>query len=241
MFDYDMRFEDLLDVATSWDKSAMYNSTKEAIEGLLGFYGLDTKIVDIVLDDVVFVDYVSRSRDEIPKYLDVLKLYRLLKVCQGCKLTIQGTITESNASNIKGTLIETTIDSKDFIKALANFVEAFLCYHSHSSIEEWETIEQISLSSKKSRNAILGAKAKTLIEDLETHIWSLYKENWSKTKLYSFIYDLIRLHNRTGKKIIQEDGYLGIVGRDKCMAVANWIRAYEKWKTKEESRGHYIF
>lgn len=48
----------------------------------------------------------------------------------------------------------------------------------------------------------------------------------NKTKLYSFVYDLMRLAKHTGKKCITEEGFSGDTGREKAIQIKNWIKSY---------------
>lgn len=56
--------------------------------------------------------------------------------------------------------------------------------------------------------------------------WCICSNKPNKTKLYSFVYDLMRWAKFTGKTCITEEGFSGDIGREKCQQVRNWLKAW---------------
>ena len=84
---------------------------------------------------------------------------------------------------------------------------------------------------KLTRNSRYGRLAEGLIADFQPVC-----TGWTKTKFYSFVYDIMRLGKFTGKACITSKGFSGNIGREKLQQVKNWLRAWERDRKKFEER-----
>ena len=82
------------------------------------------------------------------------------------------------------------------------------------------TIPQINVTN----NSHLGRVASAILIMLDK--WCICSNKPNKTKLYSFVYDLMRWAKFTGKTCITEEGFSGDIGREKCQQVRNWLKAW---------------
>lgn len=96
------------------------------------------------------------------------------------------------------------------------------------SNEELNSILEYERSTKAaypclSSNGKLGRlawKITTLLNPLELDM--------NKTKLYSFVYDAMLEGKCTGKQSITDEGFSGLIGKDKAQSVRNWLNAYNR-------------
>ena len=80
---------------------------------------------------------------------------------------------------------------------------------------------------KRSISVILGRLANRIISFIEPAT-----KEWTQTKLYSFVYDVMLIGKCVGKVAITEEGFSGDIGRDKSQQVRNWIQAFKKLSAK---------
>lgn len=94
-------------------------------------------------------------------------------------------------------------------------------------IDEVEEKKVVDLYPKRkiTKNCKLGGYAEAILAYLLRH--DFYEEN--KTKRYSFVFDLMRLGGKTGRKNISDKGFSGDVGREKCENVRSWLNALMKY------------
>lgn len=85
----------------------------------------------------------------------------------------------------------------------------------------YSTIPQTNLTN----NSHLGRVARYILVMLDK--WCICSNKPNKTKLYSFVYDLMRWAKFTGKTCITEEGFSGDIGREKCQQVRNWLKAWD--------------
>lgn len=194
---------------------------ENSIEELMMFYGLDVAPWDVQdlfeKGNFAFTFYVDMYKEETKESeKDIVKLYELLKEIEGCGLRIQSNRTKS----------QTKIKNKEFIKGFEEFVQSWLLERHKYLKSVEEILDLYSRIKSKPANAELGEIAYNIIRDLKPFIIDVYKVDWTKTKLYSLVYDIMRMRKMTGKKVIKEAGKC----RDKYVDVENWIRAYEKRK-----------
>lgn len=75
-------------------------------------------------------------------------------------------------------------------------------------------------------NAKLGGCAAMILHILK--MGGIDKSNNTKTKLYSFVFDLMRLGGITCKKGNPDKGFSGDAGREKLQYVTGWLKACEE-------------
>lgn len=188
---------------------------------LMMFYGLDVSPWDAQIlferGNFSYTFYFDMPiKETIESEKDIVKLYELLKEIEGCGLRIQSNRTKS----------QTKIKNKEFIKGFEEFVQSWLLkkHKYQKSVEE--ILDLYSRIKSQPANAELGEIAYNIIRDLKPFIIDVYKVDWTKTKLYSLVYDIMRMRKMTGKNVIIEDGQC----RKKYVDVENWIRAYKTRK-----------
>lgn len=221
-----------------------YDAIENSIKDLMKYYGLNEdhinrlhkeltdKVRIWVVPNVIFENIMEFKKEVLP-------LLELLKDCEGSELRLKGTITNSQSVRPKGSIHEITIRNKDLVKDLSSFVSSWaenkfsqLFNCNIISLDNCKDIRandyQFRFANSFTANGLLGMRAYQIIFQLDYEINCELELDWNKTKLYSFVYDIMRLCKRINGKCIVEDGYSGSVGRDKLKAVDNWVRAYEK-------------
>lgn len=78
------------------------------------------------------------------------------------------------------------------------------------------------------RNGKLGFIASYMLEILQK-----VEGFKTKTKMYSFVYDVMLIGGFVGGKCIEDDGFSGDVGEEKYQEVRNWVTAYNKEKLRK--------
>lgn len=78
--------------------------------------------------------------------------------------------------------------------------------------------------SKFTKNGELGRIANRIV----TIIIKSACIDWTQTKLYSFVYDIMLLGKFTGKECITSKGFSGDIGREKSQQVRNWLQAFNR-------------
>lgn len=225
-----------------------YDALENSIKDIMKYYGLIPDqmgifVFELTYDAIAYAVHGS-SIVGISRFLEISSLLTFLKNCEGGELRLQGTITSSQSDRPKGSTDEVRVTNKDFIRDLISFVESWTIdnFHFYTSISDDKPITEVpthmlitqhsslfgQLIKSMKGNAQLGECAFHLISTSIKHINCSHGNGWTKTKLYSFVYDIMRLCKRIGRKCIVEDGYSGYVGREKFKAVDNWIRALEK-------------
>lgn len=111
-------------------------------------------------------------------------------------------------------------ESLDFIIGVET--DSNLCFYEPLTDDEIDRLSTMQ-TGKLTKNCLLGLDAEYFLALLK-----LCNIQGNKTKLYSFVYDLMRLAKHTGKKCITEEGFSGDVGREKYQQVKNWCQACSK-------------
>lgn len=215
-----------------------YDALENSIKDLMKYYGLNEdhitrlhkKLTDIVrrwvVPNVVFKNIMEAKK--------ILTLLEFLKDCEGSELRLKGTITNSQSVRPKGSIHEITIMSNDLVKYLLSDISLEENKFSSALNDAIKLVDrryndlEFQYANSFTANGLLGLRAYQIIFPLDYEINCELELNWNKTKLYSFVYDIMRLCKRIGRKCIVEDGYSGSVGRDKFKAVGNWVRAFAK-------------
>lgn len=97
--------------------------------------------------------------------------------------------------------------------------------YSNEEIEEIISFygKEIKSYEERTKNGELGRLASKLLSIIEP-----VKQEWTQTKLYSFVYDIMKAGGKTGKKAITGKDFSGDIGREKSQQVRNWIKAYNR-------------
>lgn len=184
-------------------------------------------------------------------------LIQFLRTCEGSALEIKGTITKPKGKQVKGTELTTTISNQQFLTWLELFVNTWFesqqdglfqhefgwdfkqplpVYEDEQDsfftdpysdeeisqiIDYYDKLEKSYL--KYSKNGELGRLANRIVDLMQPVCM-----DWTQTKLYSFVYDIMLLGKCTGKECITEEGFSGDIGREKAQQVRNWLQAYNR-------------
>ena len=188
---------------------------------------------------------------------ELLSLVKVLRLCHGGgeenPLILKRTITTTSKYGLKGQVKTITISNNYILTALELFAKRLLIeennlwiqwnmldkYHSQSMNDSYDgnelnddeiidmmenyysTIPQTNVTN----NSHLGRVARYILVMLDK--WCICSNKPNKTKLYSFVYDLMRWAKFTGKTCITEEGFSGDIGREKCQQVRNWLKAWD--------------
>ena len=215
------------------------------LKELMQFYGLDDSeigycgfedpkinsfFVDL-MDNICVHASSSNMFTRMKMSEEIASFYKFLIDCDGSNLRIQGEITNHESDKPKGSWNEITITDKDLINNIKSLVLSriksgryFIC-DTESLNKSISWIRQFN--GNTTRNGEMGYIAWQILFVANYWVNDVFEKDWNKTKLYSFVYDVMRLCKRTGKKCIVEKGYSGGIGSDKHKEMSNWIRAYE--------------
>lgn len=102
------------------------------------------------------------------------------------------------------------------------FTESYSDEEISQIIDYYDKIEKSH--PKLTKNGKLGSIANRIV----TIIIKSACIDWTQTKLYSLVYDLMLLGKITGKECITLKGFSGDIGREKSQQVRNWLQAFNR-------------
>lgn len=196
--------------------------------------------------------------DYLEDFDELISAAKFFKSCDGSELKLTSTITKPKGNELKGQVKTITISSAYLKLALPLFVDTLLNrYTKIIGVEEKQEIKIIlpefgfgifpmnfcipftdaeidkieaehnKLPHKmRKSNANLGGCAAMILHILK--MGGIDKSNNTKTKLYSFVFDLMRLGGITCKKGNPDKGFSGDAGREKLQYVTGWLKACEE-------------
>lgn len=132
-------------------------------------------------------------------------------------MEINPTVRQVNNKNIYNDEFTTGFKNKNI------FIEPYT--NEEIEVVKKETKLFNSKETKITPNMRIGLKCSYIESDLELTL----NNKGTKTKLYSFIYDIIALYGETSKL---DEGFKGDTGREKFQSVKNWIKANEDLENK---------
>lgn len=216
----------------------MENIGIKEIEKLLEYYQLpinapsnDLKCCIAEILDFTLHVVINRSLEEVEAkekkiYSELKELIRFISVCKGGEITMVGTAKRKYFDINKGYQQSIKISETSVLDALEKTAKEYLL---------WYKIESPFINGKEmalTGNKLLGLYASELLYVIESYELG----EMTKTKKYSFIYDLMLLENlmvgNTRSETIIEKGFKSKVGKEKSRLVTNWLNAYGKGETQ---------
>lgn len=208
------------------------------------------------------VPSISQMRKEL------VELMNFLNLCNGSTLYLDSTISNPHGKQTKGQVLKMGITSKELLTWLELFAHS-LFYENYSDYYEVrendrkkeifpeddalyffkkpytegqieqlyiEYVEKEKAQKKMPENAKRGIIAISIEEAFKA--WEKSKD-MTKTKLYSFIYDVMHIFGEEGDKGFIGEEFSGEVGREKQREVRNWIEAFKSYQRQKETEEEY--